>query len=47
MDKGAYLHSSYSTEQDDGWGYMETVDEMKQDKKKTAVMREMIRNFKK
>jgi transcriptional regulator with XRE-family HTH domain len=47
IDNGAYLHSSYTTEQDDGWGYMETVHGMAQDKKKTAVMREMIRNFKK
>ena len=35
IDQGASLFSAYDIEQDDGWGYMETVNSFQKDKKKT------------
>jgi len=45
IDHGANLYSSYIMQEDDGWGYMVDVKRSEKDSKKTAVMREMIRNI--
>lgn len=45
IDQGASLYSSYIAQEDDGWGYMIDVKKSEKDLKKTAVMREMIRQL--